>query len=93
MENNFKKTADRAAYEMEPAVRKTVRDYAEEINAALKDTVETVETMEQFVGGYEKPEGTNAQEVPGNLMEQLEQAQSKAKYLRGQVWQLSKLMQ
>ena len=93
MENNFEKTADRVAYETEPAVRKTVRDYAEEINAALKDTVETVEELEQFVGGYEKTEGTNAQEVPGTLMERLEQALSKAKYLRGQVWQLSKLMQ
>lgn len=93
MENKFEKTVDRVAYETESAVRKTVRDYAEEINAALKDAVETVEALEQFVGGYEKPEGTNAQEVPGNLMEQLEQALSKAKYLRGQVWQLSKLMQ
>ena len=93
MENKLEKTVDRVAYETESAVRKTVRDYAEEINAALKDAVETVETLEQFVGGYEKTEGTNEQEVPGNLMEQLEQALSKAKYLRGQVWQLSKLMQ
>ena len=93
MESRFEKTADRAAYEMEPVVHKTVRDYAEEINAAMKDTIETVEALEQFVGGYEKTEDTNAQEVPGTLMEQLEQALSKAKYLRGQVWQLSKLMQ
>lgn len=92
MLDNNAKIADRAGYAVEPAVAKTVRDYAEEICTVLDDPIAAAAAVNGFVSGETEIEGEEHKK-PDSLLDMLHLTLNKAKHLREQLWHLQKLMQ